>query len=123
MANPLYARLQATANRLITKYGQTGKVTRYTAPSGSEGGEPVAEEHTAKLVPLTYDKRLIDGTRIHTADRAIYISSVGLLIEPRPDDIVTDAKGVQYTIIAGDSNNYDGLTNVVFVVQGRISPR
>lgn len=120
MANPLYARLQQTANRLILKYGQVGKVTRYTAPSGSEGGEPTPDIHAAKILPLTYDIRLIDGTRITTADRQIYISSVGLSIEPRPDDVVTDAKGVEYTIIAGDPNNYDGLTNVVFIVQGRI---
>ncbi len=28
MANPIYARLQATAQRLIGKYGQAGTVTR-----------------------------------------------------------------------------------------------
>jgi hypothetical protein len=121
MPNPIYARLQATANRLIEKYGQIGEVTRFVAPDPVEGGDPVPTEYPAKLVPMTYDQRYIDGTTITTADRQVYISSVGLAIVPAPGDIVT-AGGVTYHIIAGDPNNYDGITNVVFIVQGRIAP-
>lgn len=119
MPNALYTRLQSVAHRLIGQYGQAGTVTRLEGPDPVEGGEPVEVSYPATLVPMTYDQRYIDGTNITTADRQIYISSVGLAIEPAPGDIVT-AGGKAYHIIAGDPNNYDGVTNVVFIVQGRI---
>ncbi|WP_037076084.1 hypothetical protein [Neorhizobium vignae] len=120
MPNPIYARLQATANRLIEKYGQPGTVTRITPPDPVEGGDGTKTAHPAKLVPMTYDQRYIDGTNITTADRQVYISSVGLAIVPAPGDIVS-AGDVTYHVIAGDPNNYDGITNVVFIVQGRLT--
>lgn len=46
------------------------------------GGEGTETSYIAKLVPMTYDERYIDGTVITTADRQIYISSVGLAIVP-----------------------------------------
>ncbi|WP_105436413.1 hypothetical protein [Neorhizobium tomejilense] len=119
MLNPLYARLQLSAARLVTKYGQQGTVTRITHPDPVEGGSGTETAYPAKLVPLTYDHRYIDGTNITTADRQVYISSDGLAIVPAPGDIVT-AGGVTYHIIAGDPNNYDGITNVVVIVQGRV---
>lgn len=120
MSNPIFTRLQQTAERLISKYGQAGTVTRITPPDPVEGGDGTETAYPAKLVPMTYDQRYIDGTSITTADREVYISSVGLAIVPAPGDIVT-AGGVTYHIIAGDPNNYDGITNVVFIVQGRIA--
>jgi hypothetical protein len=119
MANPLYARLQATAQRLIKAYGQTGTVTRIVDPDPSVGGDPTETAYTATLVPMTYDQRYVNGTTITTADRQIYISSVGLAIEPTVGDIVT-AGDKTYLVVAADPNNYDGITNVVFIVQGRI---
>jgi hypothetical protein len=121
MTNPLYARMQATAQRLIAKYGQAGTVTRLTPPDPVNGGDPVETAYPAMLVPMTYDARYINGTTITTADRQLYISSVGLAIEPTVGDLVS-AGGVQYHVIAADPNNYDGVTNVVFIVQGRIVP-
>lgn len=120
MASPLYARLQATAARLIKAYGQQGTVTRLTEPDPIEGGDPVPTEYPATLVPMTYDQRYINGTTITTADRQIYISSVGLAIEPTVGDIIT-AGGKTFHVIAGDPNNYDGVTNVVFIIQGRLA--
>lgn len=119
MANPLYARLQATAARLVSKFGQTGSVMRIVEPDAAVGGDPVETAYAATLVPMTYDQRYINGTTITTADRQIYISSVGLAIEPTVGDIIT-AGGKTYHVIASDPNNYDGLTNVVFIVQGRM---
>jgi hypothetical protein len=118
MANPIYARLQATAQGLIAKYGQAGAVRRETPPDSVYGGDPVVTTYPATLVPMAYDARYIDGTVIKTGDMQIYISAVGLPIEPKPGDIVT-ANGTDYAIVAGDPNKYDGVTNVVFTVQGR----
>lgn len=120
MVNPLYARLQATAKRLIAKFGQAGVVTRVTPPDPVIGGEPVPTPYPATLVPVAYEARYIDGTNIRSGDMQIYISSVGLAIEPTVGDVVT-ANGTDYAIVNGDPNKYDGATAVVFFVHGRIS--
>ncbi|WP_421591092.1 hypothetical protein [Shinella sp. M27] len=120
MPNALYTRLQATADRLIKSYGQAGTVTRLGPVDPVEGGDPVATPYPAKLVPMAYSAREIDGTNILAGDMQIYISSMGLAIEPKPGDLVT-ASGKAFRIVNGDPNNYDGITNVVFIVQGRIA--
>lgn len=120
MANPIYARLQATAQRLIAKYGQAGTVKRITPPDPVYGGDPVETAYPATLVPMAYEARYVDGTVIQTGDMQIYISAVGLPIEPAPGDVVT-ANGSDYAIINGDPNKYDGVTSLVFIVQGRIT--
>ncbi|KQY20234.1 hypothetical protein [Rhizobium sp. Root483D2] len=120
MANPLYARMQATAQRLIAKYGQAGTVTRIAPPDPVNGGDPVETAYPATLVPMAYDARNIDGTVIKTGDVQIYISAVGLGIVPTIGDLVT-AGGVGYRIVNADPNNYDGVTSVVFIVQGRLA--
>jgi hypothetical protein len=89
MANPIYARLQATAQRLIAKYGQSATVKRITPPDPVYGGEPVVTSYPATLVPMAYEARYIDGTVIQTGDMQIYISAVGLSIEPTVGDVVT----------------------------------
>ncbi|WP_085026922.1 hypothetical protein [Ensifer aridi] len=120
MTNPNYARLQATAQRLIAKYGQAWAVRRETPPDPIYGGVPVVTTYPATLVPVAYEARYIDGTVIKTGDMQIYISPVGLPIEPTVGDVVT-ANGTDYAIINGNPNKYDGVTPVVFIVHGRIA--
>jgi hypothetical protein len=120
MANPLYARLQATAQRLITKFGQTGTVTRIIEPDASVGGDPTETAYPATLVPMAYTAREIDGTVIKTGDMQIYISAVGLAITPGPGDYAT-ANGKTYRIVNSDPQMYDGITPVVHICQGRIA--
>lgn len=122
MANPLYARLQATAERLIAKFGQIGAVVSLGTVDPVEGGDPVPTPYPAKLVPMKYSSKEIDGTVILAGDVQIYISSVGLAIVPSTGDFVATADGKTYRIINPDPNNYDGITNVVFIIQGRIAP-
>lgn len=121
MPNALYARLQATAQRIITKYGQIGSIARVSRPDPVEGGDGAENTYAAKLVPMTYEQRYVDGSTILANDRQIYISSVGLAIEPQVGDIVT-AGGDRFHVMAADTNNYDGVRNVVFIVQGRVAP-
>ncbi|MGF6253785.1 hypothetical protein [Ensifer sp. LBL] len=113
-----YRALQITAERLIAKFGQAGGVTRITPPDPVLGGDPVPTPYAATLVPMAHEARYIDGTTIKTGDMQIYISSVGLAIEPTVGDVVT-ANGINYAIVAGDPNKFDGITPVVFIVQGR----
>lgn len=120
MATFNYAEMQAVADELIAEFGQQGTVMRIAPPDPIEGGDPVPTPYTAKLVPMAYSAREIDGTNILAGDMQIYISSVGLAVEPKPGDLVT-ASGKTFRIVNGDPNNYDGLVNVVFIVQGRIA--
>jgi hypothetical protein len=120
MANPIYSRIQATAKRLIEKYGQTGAIKRITPPDPVLGGDGTETVYPGTLVPMTYDQRYINGTTILTTDRQIYVSSVGLAVVPQVGDTVS-AGGLDYHIINIDPNNYDGVTNVVFIVQGRLN--
>jgi hypothetical protein len=55
----------------------------------------------------------------HPDRRHTDLHLVGLSIEPTVGDVVI-ANGAEYAIVAGDPNNYDGVTPVVFVVQGRV---
>jgi hypothetical protein len=121
MATFDYAEMQAVADELITEFGQVGTITRIAPPDPVLGGEGTETSYPATLVPMTYDQRYINGTTILTTDRQVYISSVGLAVVPQVRDIVS-AGGVDYHIINNDPNNYDGITNVVFIVQGRIAP-
>lgn len=118
MATFNYQELQATAAELIEEFGQAGAVMRSTPPDPVYGGEPVVTSYPATLVPMAYEARYIDGTVIRTGDIQIYISAVGIAIEPTVGDIVA-ANGTDYAIVNGDPNKYDGVTNVVFVVHGR----
>lgn len=120
MPNPLYARLQQTAQRLIAKYGQSGTITRLERTGGPDY-DPVMENvvYPVKLVPMQYLASEIDGTVIQSGDVKLYISSVGLSITPQPGDFAS-VNGKDYRVINSDPNLYDGQTAVVHVVQARI---
>jgi len=114
-----YAKTQATADRLIKRFGQVGAIKRTTPPDPILGGDGTTTSYPATLVPMTYDARYVNGTTIISSDRQIYVSSVGLGIIPKVGDVIT-AGGIDYHVVAIDPQNYDGVTNVVFVVQGRV---
>ncbi|MGM5009973.1 hypothetical protein ACD592_12695 [Rhizobium sp. 969_B3_N1_2] len=122
MATFDYAEVQAVAHELITEFGQEGTVKRIMPPDPVLGGDGTETSYTATLVPMTYDQRYVDGTNIRSSDRQLYISSVGLAIKPTVGDQALTADGTAYHIVAADPNNYDGVTDVVFIVQGRTSP-
>lgn len=115
-----YARPQASADRMIKRYGQTGTVTRITAPDPINGGDGTETAYPATLVPMAYSAREIDGTVILAGDMQIYISAIGLPITPSPGDLVS-ANGKTFRVINADPNLYDGQTPVVHIVQGRLA--
>ncbi|MDH0910479.1 hypothetical protein N5C66_22565 [Rhizobium pusense] len=110
--------MQIKGHKLISLYGQIGSIKRAAAPDPVYGGKPIDTWYTVRLVPIAYDAGFVDGAVILSGDVQIYISSAGLAIVPGPGDYVI-ANGKQYAIINGDPQNYDGVTNIVFVVQAR----
>lgn len=119
MASFDYAKTQATAERLINRFGHVGAIKRTTPPDPILGGDGTTTSYAATLVPMAIDKKYANGSTIVAGDVEVYVSSVGLAIVPAVGDVVT-AGGVDYRIVAVDPQNYDGVTNVVYILQGRI---
>jgi hypothetical protein len=120
MSNPLSTRLQVTAQRLITKYGQAGTIRRITPPDPVLGGDGTTTDYACRLFPATYDRRYVDGTNILASDKQLYIGSIGISVSPMVGDVAIGADGTEYHIVNDDPNNYDGQVNVVFIIQGRV---
>lgn len=83
-----YDRAEATAQRLITKFGQSGTIRRVT-----NGGTPydptqVETDFACTLVVIDYENSMIDGTRIQAGDKRVFVSTEGLTIEPTTADKV-----------------------------------
>lgn len=94
-----FNRSQATADRLIKRYGQVGKL-REMVKSGP-GYDPAltAVDHTAKFAVLDYEDRQIDGTRILETDKLAYLSSVDLAVEPKAGMLLVESDGGLYNVI------------------------
>lgn len=102
-----YARSQATAKRLITKFGQVGAVQRY----------PDYTDTPVNMVVLEYSTRDVDGTRITAKDRRIYVENVPFEISK--NDRIKDAAGTVYEIIPPVKPLSPAGTIVFTEVQGR----
>jgi len=78
MATFDYVPLQATARRLIAKFGQTGTVTRLVNSGASYDPTQTPMTFSCQLVVLEYEDSKIDGTMIKRSDKMIYVSIAGL---------------------------------------------
>jgi hypothetical protein len=72
------------------------------------------------MFPAAYDRKYVDGTNILASDKQLYIGSIGLGVPPRVGDVAIGVDGTEYHIIHDDPNNYDGMTNFVFILLGRV---
>jgi hypothetical protein len=118
MTNPLYTSLQGSADRMVSKFGSPSTIISVTEPDPIEGGEQVPTEHPCRAVVMTYDQRYVNGTTILSGDVLVYISAIGLQVEPKPGMPIA-VGGRTYLIISVDPNRYDGQTPVVYVCQAR----
>jgi hypothetical protein len=82
-----YSRPTATANRLISRFGQAGYLRR-TATSGT-AYNPTQGSNTDHLVTfavIEYEAREIDGARILATDKKVFLAKQSLAIEPLTSD-------------------------------------
>jgi hypothetical protein len=95
-----YTRSRATADRLITRFGQAGAIRRNTAGDGDpwEPGAGTDTDHSVQLAVIDYTSRDRDGTLIQQSDRRVLISAQGLAITPTSGDQVVIG-GQAYAII------------------------
>lgn len=89
MADNFYARMQATAQRLISKRGQQGTVTRIVSSGPAYDPVQTPEPHPCTLVVLDIDLSKVDGTLVEATDKMAYVSVVGLPIEITTADRIT----------------------------------
>ena len=115
MAGFNYARAVNTADRLIKRFGQSGKLLSSTATTG----KPTFTPHDVSLVVLDYRVDQIDGERIRANDRQIYVATKGLAVEITPEDRIQDAAGSIYEIIAPVMPLNPAGTTVFYQIQGR----
>lgn len=86
-----YNRPQATANRLIGRYGQTGAIPRTVItppPNDWTPGTETTTYHAVTLAVLPIDEKRIDGTLILSGDKQVLIALDGLAITPAVGDVV-----------------------------------
>jgi hypothetical protein len=114
-----YAKSQATAERLLIKFGQAGSIVRDVPGGGSDWdpGEPVPTPYACTVAVLKFDNKDIDGTLIKATDKKVYIAAKGLAIIPTTTDRISIG-GVQHTVIRVMPLNPAGI-NVYFELQAR----
>ena len=116
-----YAPLQATAARLITKFGGTLTVTE----SGVSTADPTkpwivtADDtaHTVDLVREGYDVLEINGTTVRSGDRKYLLAARNLTFTPKGGDRVVDS-GETFEILRVEAISPGG-TAILFTLHTR----
>jgi hypothetical protein len=67
---------------------------------------------------FAYPQRYIDGTLIRVGDKRALVSPVGLTVDPKPGDTLTDAAGAQFQVVDAKVTEPAG-TAVLWTLQVR----
>ncbi|KQS55906.1 hypothetical protein ASG17_07600 [Brevundimonas sp. Leaf363] len=115
-----YSRALATANRLITRYGQQGKLSVPADATGPsyDPDESDPDEHDAVFAVLEYDQKDIDGTRVLRTDKKILLAVGTLPLKPATDHHLLDAAGQAYSVMDVQPLSPAGI-DLFYWVQGR----
>ena len=83
-----YARAQATAHRMVKRYGGAATLKRAGVGSGGTSFEPVEEvtDHPCTAVVVPTEARDRSGTLIEGRESTAYIAAQGLAIVPQTQD-------------------------------------
>lgn len=75
-----YANAVATAQRLISRFGQT--VTQHVISGGGSAWDPTQTEtnYTLTGAVLNFNKRDVDGTLIKATDKRVIVSTDGMTV-------------------------------------------
>jgi UDP-N-acetylglucosamine transferase subunit ALG13 len=104
-----YAHMADTAVRLITQFGQVGKLRTFT--SGGYTDAP------ATIAVMSYRKRDVDGARVLVGDVRIYVSPAGVA-SIKPGQHILTASGKPYIVVDAREVSPAGVV-VYFDVQAR----
>jgi hypothetical protein len=102
MAGFNFQRAQATADRLIKRYGQAGKLRHMLKSGPAYDPTLMPVDVDARFAVLGYETHQIDGTRILATDKMVYLSAVGLTVEPKIGMTLVESDGGLYTVVDTD---------------------
>lgn len=131
MTAPIYTRGRATAIKQLglppTGKGAPLTLTRVTAGSDyiPGGGEtaPTVTDYAGSGIRTAYQLKDVDGTLVQASDVRFLVSpllaSNSNMPTPQTGDTLTFG-GVVYNVVTCKPWNYDGETQIGFVVQGRV---
>ena len=118
MAGFDYAKSAATADRLITRFGQAATLIRQVQIGGTDWNPTLADQsRDCTIAVLDYENREIDGTRIQTGDKKVLVSAVGLSPEPTTVDRIA-ISGEEHSVMSVKPLSPAG-TVVLYEVQAR----
>lgn len=115
----IHEKATATAQRLLTKFGQSVALQSVTVgvyDPATGAVSSAASTQNGVGVELAYRAAEIDGTNVQRGDRKLLISSVGITA-PKPEDKCTVA-GVVYTVKSVEPITPGGV-NIAFYLQLR----
>lgn len=81
-----YTRTRATAERLLSRFGQTGALRRTTSDGDVFNPTQTTADHACTFAVLDYAKKDVDGTLIKQTDQMVYLSTSGLSVTPETTD-------------------------------------
>ena len=112
-----YARSKASADRLLTRFGQTGTLRRQTSTGTSYNPTVTNTDYACTFVVLDYANREVDGTRILATDKRVLLAKKSLAIEPTTADKLLIG-GVEHKLIAVKPISPGGTT-ILYELQVR----
>lgn len=83
-----YARPQATADRLIQRYGQAISLKKYSSTGDAWNPTRTATTTSLYAAVLDYNQSEIDGTLILIDDKRVYISAKDNVSDPAKGDVL-----------------------------------
>lgn len=124
-----YGRFLAMADRLLTRWGQVGELSRATTSGGkSYNPTPGAPETTpARFALVDYRSDQIDGTRIKATDKQLYVSPLApgvepptaIGFEPTEGDAVKDALGASLGKVIAVETIRPATVTCLYILQVR----
>lgn len=108
MVAPVYTRLEATARRLIDKYGKLAKVVRDEVSGPPHAPVLTPVEHDCKVADIGYSITNRNTTHILVGDK-VGLMSTEVAVEPRLTDILR-IDGADYRFVDLQPLNPGGLT-------------
>lgn len=117
-----YTRARATADRLLTRFGQSATL-RQTSTTGGDPWDPgsgttTTTDTTVTVAIIDWTNNQIDGTLILAQDRHVYLSAEGLGVTPALTDQLI-VGGVTYTLVEPLKQINPGGTVVVYDMNAR----
>lgn len=114
-----YAKSKATADRLLTRFGQAATLRRPGTASGPAYNPTIGSPSNVSVtvVVLDYANREIDGARILAGDKKVMLARAALTTDPTTADQLVIG-GVAHAIVAVSPFSPGGTT-VYFEIQAR----